>query len=706
MTSPNSILCQPVQFVKGVGPKRAALLEKLGLKTVRDLIFHFPARYEDRANLKSISQINIDEMATVRGTVRTVAVSPAGRNTRNKIFEAAFADRTGVIRAIWFHFHEKTMVNKFAIGSEWIISGKVTTNKLRGNRTIVHPDVEPVEADEAGESLNLGRIVPIYPLTEGLTQKALRYIIHSVLAHVGELEDFVPETLNQQYKLPPLRESVGFVHWPAEGASVDALSEFQTRHQKKLIFDEFFLIQSGLALKRRMIRQTAPEAALNVDAELLDKIRAVLPFKLTGAQERVLLEIAGDLASDRPMNRLLQGDVGSGKTAVALAAALIVARNKKQTAIMAPTEILANQHYRNITKILRYTKVKVELVTSGSRDKGETLARARSGESHIVIGTHALIQEGVDFHHLGLAIIDEQHRFGVRQRAELIRRGVHVHALIMTATPIPRTLAMTLYGDLDISTLDESPPGRGEVVTGIYTGAERMRAMDIVRKEVKKGRQAYIIYPLVEESEKMELKAATEMYERLSAEDFAGLRLGLTHGRMKSEEKEEAMARFGRGEIDILVSTVVIEVGIDFPNATVMMIEHAERFGLSQLHQLRGRIGRGKHASYCLLMAECHRGAPAWERLKILEKYQDGFKIAEEDMQLRGSGDFFGVKQSGLPQFKIGDVLRDFKILAEARKSAFAIVEGDPHLTMPAHKPLARALKENWKDRFELGDIG
>ncbi|MBF0293474.1 MAG: ATP-dependent DNA helicase RecG, partial [Nitrospinae bacterium] len=533
-----------------------------------------------------------------------------------------------------------------------------------------------------------------------------RHIIHSVLPHVGELEDFVPESLNQHYKLPPLRESVGFVHWPAEGASVGALSEFQTRHQKKLIFDEFFLIQSGLALKRRMIRQSAPEAALHVDAELLGKIHSVLPFKLTGAQERALSEIAGDLASDRPMNRLLQGDVGSGKTAVALSAALIAVRNKKQAAIMAPTEILANQHYRNITKILRDTKVKVELLTSGSRDKEAALARAKSGESHIVIGTHALIQEGVDFHNLGLAVIDEQHRFGVRQRAELIRRGIHVHALIMTATPIPRTLAMTLYGDLDVSTLDESPPGRGEVVTSIYTAAERMRAMDIVRKEVKKGRQAYIIYPLVEESEKLELKAATEMHERLSAEDFAGLRLGLTHGRMKSEEKEEVMARFGRGEIDILVSTVVIEVGIDYPNATVMMIEHAERFGLSQLHQLRGRIGRGKHASYCLLMAECHRGAPSWERLKILEKYQDGFRIAEEDMQMRGSGDFFGVKQSGLPQFKIGDVLRDFKILAEARKSAFAIVEKDPHLTMPEHKPLARALKDNWKDRFELGDIG
>jgi ATP-dependent DNA helicase RecG len=484
------------------------------------------------------------------------------------------------------------------------------------------------------------------------------------------------------------------------------LSEFKTRYQKKLIFNEFLLIQAGLALRKRMIRKTSPEAALHVDAELLDKIRGALPFKLTRAQERTLIEIAGDMASDKPMNRLLQGDVGSGKTAVALSAALIAVRNKKQAVIMAPTEILANQHHRNITRILRDTKVRVELLTSGSRDKSETLARAKSGEAHIIIGTHALIQEGVDFHNLGIAVIDEQHRFGVRQRAELIRRGVHVHALIMTATPIPRTLAMTLYGDLDISTLDESPPGRGKVVTRIFTSAERMRAMDIVRDEIKKGRQAYIIYPLVEESEKMDLKAAKEMYERLSAEDFAGLRLGLTHGRMKSEEKDEVMARFGKREIDILVSTVVIEVGIDYPNATVMMIEHAERFGLSQLHQLRGRIGRGEHASHCMLMAECHRGTPAWERLRILEKHQDGFVIAEEDMKMRGSGDFFGVKQSGLPEFKIGDVLRDYRILAEARKVAFEIVEADPQLTSPSNIPLARALKENWKDRFELGDVG
>ncbi len=706
MTSPHAVFDQPVQYVKGVGPKRAELLERLGVKTVRDLLFHFPSRYEDRANLKSISQLNIDDLATVRGTVRTAGVSPAGRNTRKKIFEAAFADRTGVIRAIWFHFHEKTMQNKFAIGSEWILSGRVTANKLRGNKTLVHPDVEPVEADEPAESLNLGRIVPVYPLTEGLAQKAMRAIIHSVLPHAVEMEDFAPHELNERYKLPSFADSVKWAHWPPDGADAGELSEFQTRYQKKLIFNEFFLIQSGLALRRRMIRKSAPEAALNVDAELLDKIRSLLTFKLTGAQERALSEIAGDMASDRPMNRLLQGDVGSGKTAVALSAALIAVRNKKQAAIMAPTEILANQHHRNITRILRDTKVKVELITSGSRNKGEAYARANSGETHIVIGTHALIQEGVDFHNLGLAVIDEQHRFGVRQRAELIRRGVHVHALIMTATPIPRTLAMTLYGDLDVSTLDESPPGRGEVATRIFTSTERMRAMDIVRGEVKKGRQAYIIYPLVEESEKMDLKAATEMYERLSAEDFAGLQLGLTHGRMKSEEKEEVMARFGRGEIDILVSTVVIEVGIDYPNATVMMVEHAERFGLSQLHQLRGRIGRGEHFSHCLLMAECHRGAPAWERLKILEKYQDGFRIAEEDMRMRGSGDFFGVKQSGLPQFKIGDVLRDYKILVEARKSAFAIVEGDPHLAMPEHAPLARALKENWKNRFELGDIG
>ncbi|MBI4666278.1 MAG: ATP-dependent DNA helicase RecG [Nitrospinae bacterium] len=702
-------LNSPVQYLKGVGPRRAELLKKLGMETVRDLLFYFPQRYEDRANIKTISQIVVDELATVRGVVKSAAATQMARS-RKKVFEVAFADKTGVLRGTWFKFPEQAYVKRFAIGSEWIISGKVTLNRFRGSKVMVHPDTEELDADngETGgaNSLNLGRITPVYGLTEGFSQKALRQVMNAAMDYVEALEDFVPGELNVKYRIPPFVESVKFTHWPPNGVSVQDLSEFKTRHQKKLIFNEFFLMQAGLALKRGTVRKAVPECAMRVDVELLQKIYALLPFPLTGAQSRVLEEIAKDLAGDKPMNRLLQGDVGSGKTAVALACALMTARNRRQTAIMAPTEILASQHYRNMTRLLSDTKVKIELVTSGSEGKQRALERIASGESHIVVGTQALIQEGVAFHNLGLAVIDEQHRFGVRQRAELIKRGIHTHTLIMTATPIPRTLAMTLYGDLDVSVIDEMPPGRAGITTRIFDPSVRRAALELIRAEVKKGRQAYIIYPLVEESEKLELKAATAMFESLSEEDLAGLRLGLTHGRMKSAEKDEVMGRFARGEIDALVSTTVIEVGIDNPNATVMMIEHADRFGLSQLHQLRGRVGRGAHQSHCLLMAECHRGAPGWDRLKVMEKHLDGFKIAEEDLARRGAGDFFGVKQSGLPEFKIGDIVRDHAILAEARRAAFHIVEEDPHLSKPENRKLSGALKESWKDRFELGDIG
>ncbi|MBI5814689.1 MAG: ATP-dependent DNA helicase RecG [Nitrospinae bacterium] len=706
MTHPSVDLASPVQFLKGVGPRRAELLGKLGIQTVRDLLNHFPQRYEDRAAIKPIAQTQVDNLETVRGVVKNVSVSPMGR-TRKKVFEAAFADKSGVIRAIWFKFPEKAYLQRYAVGTEWIVSGKVTVNKFRGNKVIIHPETEEADIEPGDEgAADSYKIVPIYPLTEGLIQRALRGIIKSAEPLIEHIADFIPDELNERYKLPGLAESMAYIHSPPPDADVNSLNEFEDRHQKKLIFNEFFLVQTGLALKHGTARAKIPGVAMGVESALMEKIRSVFPFPLTGAQKRALGEITADMTSDKPMSRLLQGDVGSGKTAVALSAALIAVHNRKQAAIMAPTEILANQHYKNISRALGATKVRVELITSGSDGKKEAISRAMSGEAHIIIGTHALIQEGVDFHNLGLVIIDEQHRFGVRQRAELMKRGVHAHTLIMSATPIPRTLAMTLYGDLDVSVLDEMPPGRTPISTKIHEPEQRRRAIELVRDEVKKGRQAYIIYPLVEESEKLELKAAVTMFEHLREGDFAGLRLGLTHGRMKSAEKDEVMERFGRGEIDILVSTTVIEVGIDYPNATVMMIEHADRFGLSQLHQLRGRVGRGTHSSHCLLMAECHRGAPGWDRLKVMEKFQDGFKIAEEDLARRGAGDFFGSKQSGLPEFKIGDILRDHRILAEARKAAFALVEEDPKLAKPENAKLLKAVKENWKDRFELGEVG
>jgi len=692
-------------YLKGVGPKRAGLLEKLGIRTVQDLLFHFPVRYEDRSSVMTISEVEVDNVAVVRAKVKSTSVMPRGRG-RRRVFEVAFTDETGVLRALWFNFSEKALSGRFSVGSEWIVSGKVTINRYRGSKVIIHPDTERVEKVEEGESLSLGRIAPVYPLTEGVNQKVVRKIVRTALDHAERIEDFVPRYLNEKYRLPPLDESVRRVHWPDDSSDLSRLGRFQAPEQKKLIFNEFFLVQSGLALKHNTARQEQKGSALKAGPELIGKIKSVFPFRLTGAQVRVLHEIAGDMGKDRPMNRLLQGDVGSGKTAVALGAALIAVRNRKQAAIMAPTEILAIQHYRNITELLGNTKVEVALLTSGSAGRKEAYANIADGTTHIAIGTHALIQSDVKFHDLGLVVVDEQHRFGVMQRAELMKKGRRPHTLIMTATPIPRTLAMTLYGDLDVSVIDQSPPGRARIVTTIIGPEQRLSAISVIRDQVAMGRQAYIVYPLVEESEKLELKAATTMFERFSNEDFAGLRVGLSHGRMKSLEKDLVMERFSKGEIDILVSTTVIEVGVDQPNATVMMVEHADRFGLSQLHQLRGRVGRSHHRSYCLLMADTYPGSPAWVRLQVMEKTMDGFAIAEADLEQRGAGDFFGSRQSGLPEFRIGDILRDYKILAEARKTAFNLVDNDPHLKKPEHSILRRTLKERWKHKFELGDIG
>ncbi|VAX21723.1 ATP-dependent DNA helicase RecG [hydrothermal vent metagenome] len=696
---------QDVQFLKGVGPKRAELLRKLGVSTVGDLLFYFPVRYEDRTKIKTISEIEVDKVETIEAKVLSTSVIPISRG-RKRIFEVRFSDETGIMRATWFRFSEKALKKRFEVGSLWMVSGKVSFSKYRRSMGMVHPETEPADGNSVEGSLNSGRIVPIYSLTEGLMQKTVRTLTHLALDSLRTLKDFVPDGLNRRYKLPPLAECVKKIHWPKADINLQEYLDFNSREQKKLIFNEFFLLETGLALKRNKIKKVIQGAGLNTSSDLMNKIRGLFPFELTASQTKVLNEIAADMAKESPMNRLLQGDVGSGKTAVALAAALIAIRNKKQAIIMAPTEILASQHYRNIGKTLEGTKVRIELVTAGAGSKKAALEKAASGEAHIIVGTHALIQEGVSFHDIGLVIIDEQHRFGVRQRAELLSKGGSPHALIMTATPIPRTLAMTIYGDLDVSIIDEAPPGRAPIKTSILTEGQRAIAIDLIKSEVKKGRQAYIIYPLVEESEKLDLKAAITMFEQLQKEDFAGLRLDITHGRMKSQEKDRAMEKFHRKETDILVSTTVIEVGIDNPNAAVMMIEHAERFGLSQLHQLRGRVGRSGHKSHCILMTEAAPGSPGMERLKVLEKYQDGFKVAEEDLAIRGAGDFFGAKQSGLPEFKIGNILRDYKILAEARKTAFEIVAKDPSLSLPEHIELRKAVTHHWKERFALGEIG
>jgi ATP-dependent DNA helicase RecG len=696
-------LDQSVQFLKGVGPKRAALFDKLGVHTIHDLLYHLPMRYEDRSLVKKIAELEVGELVTIRGYVRSSGAKPRGRQG-GQVFEVAFADDTGFIRATWFNFYGKSLEGRFKPGTEWIVSGRVEVNRYSGAKTIFHPDVEKFTGEEP--QAPIGRILPVYPATEGLTQKAIRHTTEAAMEYASFLEDFVPEALNQKYRLPPLDGAVRTAHWPGADVKLDDLAQALTREQKKLIFGEFFLAQVGLALKRRGARMEREGTAMDCGPELIGKIRGLLPFALTNAQERALAQIAGDMAQPRPMSRLLQGDVGSGKTVIALAAALIAVRNKKQAAVMAPTEILAAQTFRKISALLKETKVKTALITSGAPGKRQALEDIREGTAHIAVGTHALIQEGVVFRGLGMVVIDEQHRFGVNQRAELMRKGDNPHTLIMTATPIPRTLAMTLYGDLDVSIIDELPPGRTPVATHIFASGARGSALSFLREEIRKGGQAFIIYPLVEESEKLELKAATEMFEKLRTGDLADLRLGLIHGRMKSAEKDMVMEAFSAGRLDALVSTTVVEVGVDIPNASVMMIEHAERFGLSQLHQLRGRVGRGRRESHCLLMGDTFPGQPAWERLKIMEKTNDGFQIAEADLAMRGAGDFFGQKQWGAPEFRIGDILRDHKILAEARRAAFDLVEWDPRLAAPEHAPLRRAITQRWKEKFDLGAVG
>ncbi len=695
-------LKKPVQFLKGVGPKKAELFAKLGIRTVADILWHIPLRYEDRRQIKTISQLEIGRTVVVRGFVKTANAIP--RRGRGMVFEVLFSDNTGVVSATWFHFSKKAMEKRFVLGSEWIVTGKAFFNKYRGSKSMVHPETESVTSDE--ELTQLGQVIPVYSLTEGLNQRAVRKVVKSALALLKEFPDFVPEPINRSFNLPSLTRCIKLIHAPPEDVSFAELNEFETPEQKKLIFNELFLLQAGIAIKRNKAKVDIPGSSMKVSGDLLDKIRTTLPFKLTDAQERCLSEIAKDMSQNSPMNRLLQGDVGSGKTAIAFSASLIAVRNKKQVAIMAPTEILARQHYKNITALLGKTQVCVKLLISGMKEKAETLSQVESGAAHIVIGTHAIIQEGVLFKSLGLAVIDEQHRFGVQQRADLFHKGDHPNVLIMTATPIPRTLSMTVYGDLDISTIDELPPGRIPIETRLYTKENRVSAIETIRSQVVKGNQAYIVYPLVEESENLDLQAATVMFAELQETEFKGMVLGLIHGRMKGAEKDEVIERFSKGEINILVSTTVIEVGVDQTNATVMMIEHAEMFGLSQLNQLWGRVGRGTEKSYCLLIANLKSGSPACDRLKIMEGTEDGFKIAEADLAHRGAGDFFGARQWGAPELKITNIFRDQDILKKAKKAAFLLVDQDPGLDNKANHELCSTINLKWRERFQLGEIG
>ena len=698
-------LLTPIQYVKGVGPKLAKLFEKKGILTVEDALYFLPRCYEDRRNLKKISELKAGRKETGFGEILLSGVA-FYQNKKKRVFEVVVGDGSGTTTLKWFHGNERYLRERFKKGRQLIFSGDVKW--FNSQREIHHPDVEIVDGDIEKDYLNFKRIVPVYSETEGLYQRTLRRLMNTILeGYADELSSPIPSEIAGRQNLIDFSDAFRRVHFPPEGESMDALNLQRSEGHRRIIFDEFFFLELGMALKKRGV---ALETGISFRTEgtLSQKLLNQLDFKLTRAQERVLAEIKADLQKPHPMNRLIQGDVGSGKTVVALLTCLFVLECGYQAAIMAPTEVLAEQHFLNLHRWVEPLGIKVGLLTSSvkSSEREDLYQRIRTGHIQLVIGTHAVIQEAVEFNRLGLAVIDEQHKFGVVQRGLLKKKGESPDVLVMTATPIPRTLAMTLYGDLDVSLIDEMPPGRVPVETKVFPESARAKVYRIVEEEVKKGRQAFVVYPLVEESEKLDLMDATRMAEHLQKEIFPEFRIGLLHGRMKSDEKEAIMTEVQEGRIQILVATTVIEVGIDIPNASVMVVEHAERFGLSQLHQLRGRIGRGRYPSKCILLAQYRSSEEARVRLRAMEKTTDGFKIAEEDLALRGPGEFFGIRQSGLPDFRVAHVIRDTPILTEARKEAFRLIQEDPDLVHPAHGGLKDLFIKRWKGRMELATIG
>ena len=691
----------PVQFVKGVGPQRAAALEKAGVRTAEDLLLHLPMRYEDRRSFARVADLRPGMRVSVSGEI---AVAGLRRARRMTIYEMRLDDGSGRLKAVFFN--QPYLRETLPRGTKVVLFGLVERDAMASRLLVMRsPQYEIVEGDEHG-GIHTGRLVPVYEKLGPLTVKPLR----RVLAHLAEqvpadLPDPLPPDLRERLAVIGRGEAIRRVHLPGEADSLEQLNAFRSPGHVRLILEELLLFQIGLARRRRGVRAERKRAAFEVRDAAHEAVKRILPFPLTGAQRRVLREIADDLRSPHPMNRLVQGDVGSGKTLVALLTMVVVLETGHQSAFMAPTEILAEQHFLTVRRLLQRCPYRVELLTSAvkGRERAETLARIASGEAQIVIGTHALIQEGVTFHRLGLAVADEQHRFGVLQREDLRKKGYDADVLVMTATPIPRTLALTAYGDLDVSIVDEKPPGRTPIRTELRPASERRQALDVVRRAVAEGRQAYVVYPLVAESEKLEdVKAATEASEEWAAA-LPGLRVGLLHGRMKSADKEGTMGAFSRGEVQVLVSTTVVEVGVDVPNATVMVIEHAERFGLAQLHQLRGRVGRGRTPSTCVLLAYGRLSEVARARLDVMVSTEDGFAIAERDLELRGPGDFFGTRQWGMPTFRVAHLIRDRDLLERARTEAFRLV-GDGGSLPP---PLAHFVEEGgWERRFGLARVG
>jgi ATP-dependent DNA helicase RecG len=730
-------LSTPVQYVKGVGPRIGEVLAAKGIHTVGDLLHYLPFRYEDRLNPRGISELRPGEMATVVGEVRN---SGLFRTRKMPIFQLTVGQGRARLRCLFFN--ATYLQDKFKPGQLIALYGKVEEDPRSRELQIIQPQIEILGdsgADENGagkkaaESLEIGRIVPIYEAIGRLTPRWFRKAIHTALDNLTpDLADPIPAAVRAHLGLISPRAALWNVHWPEPGESFENLQSSRTPAHIRMIFDELFFVELGLELKRRQ-QKAQTGIAFRLDDRVRAAIKKILPFHPTPAQKKVFKEIATDMEKPYPMRRLLQGDVGSGKTIVGFEAAIIAIENGCQVALMAPTEILAQQHYFSARRILENAGYRIVLLT-GSLEadrKREVRRHISQGNAQLVIGTHALLEEKVEFANLGLVIVDEQHRFGVLQRLKLMRKssdengraalgrtgesaGSHTKSapaepdvLVMTATPIPRTLALTLYGDLDLSVLDELPPGRTPIATHCVADDQSPKVWDFVRKQVAAGHQAYVVYPVIAENEESELKAAIKMYRELSGSIFADLKVGLLHGRLDADLKEQVMRMFQRGELQILVATTVIEVGVDVPNATVMVIEHAERFGLAQLHQLRGRIGRGGAKSYCILMTGGKVSEDAQRRLDAMARTNDGFQIAELDLELRGPGEFFGTRQAGVPSFRVANLIRDAKLLEAAKREAAAVIAG-PNAEISAEE-ISRALvhmRARWQHTYGLVEVG
>ena len=742
-------LSTPVKYVKGVGPRIADVLAGKGIHTVGDLLHYLPFRYEDRLNPRGISELRAGEMATVVGEVRN---SGLFRTRSMPIFQLTVGQGRARLRCLWFR--GTYLQDKFIPGQMIALYGKVEEDQRTRELQIIQPQFEilgdpggPTNGAEkkAAESLEIGRIVPIYEAAGTVTSRWFRRIIHTALDNLTpDLPDPIPASVRGHMGLVSPRAALWNVHWPEPGESLEQLQSSRTPAHIRMIFDELFFVELGLELKRRQ-QKAQTGIAFKLDNRVRAAIKKILPFHPTTAQKKVLKEIAADMEKPYPMRRLLQGDVGSGKTIVAFEAAIIAIENGYQVALMAPTEILAQQHFFSARRILENAGYRIVLLT-GSLEadrKRDTRRHIAQGGAQLVIGTHALLEEKVEFANLGLVIVDEQHRFGVMQRLKLMRKsgenseearletaGVksgHVgtaafgrpadpssavasaepDVLVMTATPIPRTLALTLYGDLDLSVLDELPPGRTPIVTKCVPDDQSPKVWEFVRKQVAAGHQVYVVYPVIAENEESELKAAIKMYRELSGAIFKDLKVGLLHGRLDAELKDQVMGMFQKGELQILVATTVIEVGVDVPNATVMVIEHAERFGLAQLHQLRGRIGRGAAKSYCVLMTGGKISEDGQKRLDAMTRTNDGFKIAELDLELRGPGEFFGTRQAGLPSFRVANIIRDAQLLEAAKREAAAVLAG-PNSEVFAEE-ISRALvhmRARWQHTYGLVEVG